>query len=145
MYEKKNLENTKKKKQLTHLLCRIKTNSSSSVHIYTILVGNFLWSWYEWLFGWNASTREARILMLGLDQAGKTTILYKLKIGEIVTTTPTIGFNVETIQYRNVYFIVWDVGGHPFHIVVRAHALCKVPNTLYLLVSVSVCRQNCVI
>ncbi|RMZ69013.1 ADP-ribosylation factor [Pyrenophora seminiperda CCB06] len=40
--------------------------------------------------------KEMRILMVGLDAAGKTTILYKLKLGEIVTTIPTIGFNVET-------------------------------------------------
>jgi len=33
----------------------------------------------------------AGILMVGLDAAGKTTILYKLKLGEIVTTIPTIG------------------------------------------------------
>ena len=39
---------------------------------------------------------EMRILMVGLDAAGKTTILYKLKLGEVVTTIPTIGFNVET-------------------------------------------------
>ncbi|XP_076979759.1 ADP-ribosylation factor 6-like [Tamandua tetradactyla] len=43
--------------------------------------------------------REMRILMLGLDAAGKTTILYKLKLGQSVTTIPTVGFNV------------WDVGG----------------------------------
>jgi len=42
---------------------------------------------------------------------GKTTLLYKLKIGERVDTVPTIGFNVESIQYRNVSFTVWDVGG----------------------------------
>jgi len=36
--------------------------------------------------------RQVRILMVGLDAAGKTTILYKLKLGEIVTTIPTIGF-----------------------------------------------------
>lgn len=35
--------------------------------------------------------KEVRILMVGLDAAGKTTILYKLKLGEIVTTIPTIG------------------------------------------------------
>lgn len=35
--------------------------------------------------------REMRILMVGLDAAGKTTILYKLKLGEVVTTIPTIG------------------------------------------------------
>jgi len=55
--------------------------------------------------------REARILMVGLDAAGKTTILYKLKLGEIVTTIPTIGFNVETVQYKKISFTVWDVGG----------------------------------
>lgn len=54
---------------------------------------------------------EMRILMVGLDAAGKTTILYKLKLGEIVTTIPTIGFNVETVEYKNINFTVWDVGG----------------------------------
>lgn len=49
--------------------------------------------------------------MLGLDAAGKTTILYKLKLGEVITTIPTIGFNVESVEYRNVTFQVWDVGG----------------------------------
>merc|ERR1719361_3204891 len=49
--------------------------------------------------------------MVGLDAAGKTTILYKLKLGEIVTTIPTIGFNVETVEYKNLKFTVWDVGG----------------------------------
>lgn len=49
--------------------------------------------------------------MVGLDAAGKTTILYKLKLGEIVTTIPTIGFNVETVEYQNISFTVWDVGG----------------------------------
>ncbi|KAJ7138381.1 ARF/SAR [Mycena epipterygia] len=55
--------------------------------------------------------REMRILMVGLDAAGKTTILYKLKLGEIVATIPTIGFNVETVEYVNISFNVWDVGG----------------------------------
>jgi len=55
--------------------------------------------------------KEARILMVGLDAAGKTTILYKLKLGEVVTTIPTIGFNVETVEYKKVSFTVWDVGG----------------------------------
>jgi len=55
--------------------------------------------------------KEMRILMVGLDAAGKTTILYKLKLGEIVTTIPTIGFNVETVEFKNISFTVWDVGG----------------------------------
>jgi len=49
--------------------------------------------------------------MLGLDAAGKTTILYKLHIGEVLSTVPTLGFNVEKVQYKNVVFTVWDVGG----------------------------------
>jgi GTPase SAR1 family protein len=44
------------------------------------------------------SKKDMRILMVGLDAAGKTTILYKLKLGEVVTTIPTIGFNVETVR-----------------------------------------------
>jgi len=58
-----------------------------------------------------SSKKEERILMVGLDAAGKTTILYKLKLGEVVTTIPTIGFNVETVEYKNINFTVWDVGG----------------------------------
>ena len=55
---------------------------------------------------------EARILMLGLDAAGKTTILYKLKLNETVSSIPTIGFNVETVSpVKNLSFTVWDVGG----------------------------------
>ena len=72
--------------------------------------------------------KEMRILMLGLDAAGKTStflffftrkntnkmwiaILYKLKLNQSVTTIPTVGFNVETVTYKNVKFNVWDVGG----------------------------------
>jgi len=55
--------------------------------------------------------KPQRIVMLGLDNGGKTTILYKLKMGEVVSTTPTIGFNVETVTRKNVTFSVWDVGG----------------------------------
>jgi len=59
------------------------------------------------LFG----NKEMRVLMLGLDSAGKTTILYKLKLGQNVSTIPTVGFNVETVTYKKVKFNVWDVGG----------------------------------
>ncbi|CAH8533472.1 unnamed protein product [Schistosoma rodhaini] len=62
---------------------------------------------FQRLFG----KKSMRILMIGLDAAGKTTILYKLKLGEVVTTIPTIGFNVETVEYKNINFTVWDVGG----------------------------------
>ncbi|EGC36315.1 hypothetical protein DICPUDRAFT_87458 [Dictyostelium purpureum] len=55
--------------------------------------------------------RDSRLLMLGLDGAGKTTLLYRLKIGEEISTVPTIGFNVESIKYKNVMMTVWDIGG----------------------------------
>ncbi|CAH0400918.1 unnamed protein product [Chilo suppressalis] len=70
-------------------------------------MGLMISSVFTRLFG----KKQMRILMVGLDAAGKTTILYKLKLGDIVTTIPTIGFNVETVEYRNISFTVWDVGG----------------------------------
>ncbi|EYU46851.1 hypothetical protein MIMGU_mgv1a024951mg [Erythranthe guttata] len=59
--------------------------------------------------------KEVRIVMIGLDAAGKTTILYKLKLGKVVSTIPTIGFNVETLEYKNISFNVWDVGSQQRH------------------------------
>lgn len=58
-----------------------------------------------------SNVQDARILLVGLDGAGKTTLLYKFKIGEAVATIPTIGFNTEEFQYKNVKFSMWDVGG----------------------------------
>lgn len=66
-----------------------------------------LFSYFRGLLG----NREMRILILGLDGAGKTTILYRLQVGEVVTTIPTIGFNVEQVTYKNLKFQVWDLGG----------------------------------
>ena len=65
-------------------------------------------SWFASLLG---KKEEKRIVFVGLNAAGKTTILYKLKLGEIVTTIPTIGFNVETVEYKNLKFTIWDCGG----------------------------------
>lgn len=51
-----------------------------------------------------------RILMVGLDAAGKTTILYKLKLGEIVTTIPTIGmlrtYDKTSLHFSMLYFYI---------------------------------------
>lgn len=55
--------------------------------------------------------KSRRVILLGLDAAGKTTILYKLNLGESIHTIPTIGFNVERVQYKNVEFTCWDIGG----------------------------------
>ena len=59
-------------------------------------------------------SRQARRLLIGGwpgDGAGGTTILYRLKLGEVVTAIPTIGFNVETVDYKQFSLHVWDVGG----------------------------------
>ncbi len=60
------------------------------------------------------SKREMKILLVGLDAAGKTTVLYKLKLGDVVNTSPTIGFNVETVEHKNISFHTSDVGGVEF-------------------------------
>ncbi|KAG4065332.1 hypothetical protein HA402_012774 [Bradysia odoriphaga] len=67
-----------------------------------------------------------RILILGLDGAGKTTILYRLQVGEVVTTIPTIGFNVEQVTYKNLKFQVWDLGGQTS---IRPYWRCYYSNT----------------
>nr|ABT17154.1 ADP-ribosylation factor 1 [Trypanosoma brucei] len=68
-------------------------------------MGQWLASAFKSLVG-----KQVRI-MVGLDAAGKP-ILYKLKLGEyIVTTIPTIGFNVETVEYKTLKFTMWDVRG----------------------------------
>ncbi|KAK9238549.1 ADP-ribosylation factor family-domain-containing protein [Lipomyces kononenkoae] len=70
-------------------------------------MGNYLTRLMARFFG----SREIRLIMLGLDAAGKTTILFRLKLSQGVTTIPTVGFNVESVIYKNVKFNVWDVGG----------------------------------
>ena len=69
-------------------------------------MGNFFSSLFDSYF-----PKKVNGLMLGLDSAGKTTILYSLKLNEIIQTIPTIGFNVETLNYRNLNLTIWDVGG----------------------------------
>ncbi|KAH8175882.1 ADP-ribosylation factor family protein [Sarocladium implicatum] len=80
----------------------------------------------SWLSGLLWSKKEIRILILGLDNAGKTTLLYRLKIGEVVTTIPTIGFNVESVTYKNLNFNVWDLGGQTS---IRPYWRCYYANT----------------
>eukprot|EP00158_Paraphelidium_tribonemae_P000452 Partr_v1_DN22402_c0_g1_i1_m32072 putative ADP-ribosylation factor-like len=77
-------------------------------------------------------SEEIKIVLVGLDNAGKTTIVYRLYahstqlleelinacvfgiyrlMNEVVATTPTIGSNVEEIVYKNIHFLMWDIGG----------------------------------
>lgn len=62
-----------------------------------------LWS----LFG----KEEHKIIIVGLDNAGKTTILYQFLMNEVVHTSPTIGSNVEEVRWKNLHFVMWDIGG----------------------------------
>ncbi|KAL3523566.1 hypothetical protein ACH5RR_016400 [Cinchona calisaya] len=68
-----------------------------------------VWNRGSKFFSWPVVKKDLRLLMVGLANAGKTTILYKLKFGKIVTTIPTIGFNVETVEHKNINFNVWDI------------------------------------
>ena len=54
---------------------------------------------------------DIRGVLLGLDCAEKTMLLYRLKTNHTIQTIPTIGFNVETIKYKKMHMTVWDIGG----------------------------------
>lgn len=97
--------------------------------------GGFFSTIFSSLFG----TREMRILILGLDGAGKTTILYRLQVGEVVTTIPTIGFNVETVTYKNLKFQVWDLGGQTS---IRPYWRCYYSNTDAVIYVVDSCDRD---
>ncbi|KAG4305892.1 hypothetical protein PORY_000802 [Pneumocystis oryctolagi] len=56
-------------------------------------------------------SQEKKIVIVGLDNAGKSTILYQLLLGQAIQIQPTIGSNVEEITYKNIKFIMWDLGG----------------------------------
>merc|ERR1712086_201178 len=88
-----------------------------------ILAMGVLWSSLSTLF----AKKETRLLILGLDNAGKTTILYKFQGDEsAVQTVPTVGFNMETITHKNVELKVWDLGGQT---AIRPYWRCYYINT----------------
>ncbi|KAL9965995.1 hypothetical protein ACROYT_G024000 [Oculina patagonica] len=62
------------------------------------------------LFSW-FSNEEHKVIIVGLDNAGKTTILYQFLMSEVVHTSPTIGSNVEEVVWKNIHFLMWDIGG----------------------------------
>ena len=64
------------------------------------------------LWGLFVSKPKCRILMVGLYGAGKTTVFYKLRLGELVTTNPTIGFTVETVDCQTIALTMWDICRH---------------------------------
>jgi hypothetical protein len=54
---------------------------------------------------WNRNDR--RVLLVGLDAAGKTTILYHLRLGKAISSIPTVGFNVETVKHERYKLHIW--------------------------------------
>ncbi|NXJ82673.1 ARL14 protein, partial [Trogon melanurus] len=60
----------------------------------------------------HSKAKKVNVLMLGLDFAGKSTLLYKFKCDEVFLTSPTIGFNVDMIETGKGFTLtLWDVGG----------------------------------
>ena len=92
----------------------------------------------------NKNTIDFKILMLGLDLSGKTTILYQMKTAEVVKTIPTIGFNVEDVIIENDTQInnltVWDVGGHEKIRILWKHYYEKTDGLIYVVDSADINR-----
>ena len=61
--------------------------------------------------GQDQEKKEKRVLLLGLDNAGKTTILFQLRDNEFKETVPTVGLNIEHITYKTYSLTMWNVGG----------------------------------
>ncbi|KAK8803982.1 hypothetical protein JH06_0854 [Blastocystis sp. subtype 4] len=98
--------------------------------------------WISKLFNQYFGNKEVRILVLGLDNAGKTSILYRMQLDEVVSTVPTIGFNVETLKYKNLTFQVWDLGGQTS---IRPYWRCYFTNTdavIFVVDSADIDRLN---
>lgn len=55
--------------------------------------------------------KHIKVLVLGLDYSGKSSLLFQANLGEVVTSIPTIGINVETVSHKNIILQAWDVGG----------------------------------
>ena len=81
--------------------------------------------------------KHSRILMLGLDDSGKTSILYQLKLSDLIKTTHTIGFNLETIKYKDIYLDIWDIGGCRFYkdeqLILFKHYLPNTDGIIYVI------------
>ena len=87
--------------------------------------------------------QKARILILGLDAAGKRTILYKLKLDKTVTTIPTVGLKVETVSpSKNLTFTVWDLGGQDKIRPSRKHCFHSIEGLMYVVDSSDTSRME---
>lgn len=83
---------------------------------------------------------EHKLVMVGLDNAGKTTILYQFLMNEVVHTSPTIGSNVEEIVWKNIHFLVWDLAGNLFVHVCAFHKIYS--KFILILLDLASCQEN---
>ena len=74
-------------------------------------MGSILSQMWAKLSRFGRGDMQFKIIIVGMNNAGKTTILYKLALDEVIVTEPTIGSNVEEVQHRNLKLQVWDLGG----------------------------------
>jgi len=71
------------------------------------------------------SKKDFRVLMVGLDNSGKTSILYHMKFGDLIDTIITNGFNLETIKYKGLNLSIWDIGGYNIYYENKVRKLWK--------------------
>lgn len=94
---------------------------------------------------WKSFNRESSILILGLDNAGKTAVLYALKLGECISyTIPTIGFNVEEVNVGNLNIKLWDVGGQTKLRALWPHYFAQTDGIVFVIDSADIDRMDLV-
>ena len=71
-------------------------------------MGAWVSTFWDRLF---ATQQEMRLVIVGLDAAGKTTIMFKMQLDEYVKVAPTVGFNTEDVKIKNVNIKVFDLSG----------------------------------
>mmetsp|Transcript_16221 Transcript_16221/g.25187 ORF Transcript_16221/g.25187 Transcript_16221/m.25187 type:complete len:147 (+) Transcript_16221:270-710(+) len=72
-----------------------------------------LWDWFEWLLSWiGLKGKEASLVVVGLDNAGKSSLLCKLSNNQVKSMVPTVKANSKSFSYGGLTFSAWDLGGH---------------------------------
>ena len=85
----------------------------------------------DWL--WQSFQRDTCILVLGLDNAGKTATLYSLQLGEPMPyTVPTLGFNVEQVSIGKLDIKMWDLGGQTMYRKLWPHYFCDTDGIVFV-------------
>lgn len=83
-----------------------------------------------------------KLLMIGAHSVGKTTLLYKLKLGEIIESIPTVGFNLETFTYKDIKLCIWDIEGNPGANQLWIQYYTQIQGIIYVIDSSKNCNDN---